>query len=323
MEYSVVIRTLGKGGEIYQKMLESLMNQTIQPSSILVYIAEGYPLPKETIGKEKYIFVKKGMVAQRALSYKEVHTEYILFLDDDVYLPANGVETLYNEMIRHHAQVIAPDVFANNKRSIRNKLTLSLLGREFCRVVGNRWSYKVLRTAGFSYNNHPEKSIYEAQSNSGPCFFCRKKDFLNMHFEEELWLDNCYYAFPEDQIMYYKMFLQGMKLLTIFHSGIVHMDARSTVAGSDKTEKLVFSEYRNKLIFWHRFIYSPEKNVLKKIWSILAISYFYGIQGIKFSVKGLLGNKRMQEFYKKGTRSGWDYIHSSEYRKLPAIIRKR
>ena len=83
INYTAVIRTLGIAGDKYQTLLDSLNKQTIQPSKILVYIAEGYSIPKETIGKEQYIYVKKGMVAQRALSYTEVETEYILFLDDD------------------------------------------------------------------------------------------------------------------------------------------------------------------------------------------------------------------------------------------------
>ena len=80
MEYTAVIRTLGKAGEKYQTLLDSLNKQTVPPVQILVYIAEGYAIPKETIGKERYIYVKKGMVAQRALRYDEVDTEYILFL---------------------------------------------------------------------------------------------------------------------------------------------------------------------------------------------------------------------------------------------------
>ena len=94
MEYIVVIRTLGTAGDKYQQLLDSLNKQTIQPSKILVYIAEGYYIPKETIGKEQYIYVKKGMVAQRALPYDEVDTEYILFLDDDLSFPENTVERM-------------------------------------------------------------------------------------------------------------------------------------------------------------------------------------------------------------------------------------
>ena len=97
-EYTAVIRTLGTAGEKYQQLLDSLQAQTIAPQAIIVYIAEGYPLPKETIGKERYIYVKKGMVAQRALPYDEVKTEWMLFLDDDVFLPPQAVETLYRQL---------------------------------------------------------------------------------------------------------------------------------------------------------------------------------------------------------------------------------
>ena len=58
MEYTVVIRTLGKAGEKYQTMLESLKVQTIPPKNIFVYKAEVYPIPKETIDEERYIYVK-------------------------------------------------------------------------------------------------------------------------------------------------------------------------------------------------------------------------------------------------------------------------
>ena len=106
MNYTAVIRTLGTAGEKYQILLDSLNRQTVQPSKILVYIAEGYAIPKETIGKEQYIYVKKGMVAQRALLYHEVDTEFILFLDDDLFLPDNFVEKMYSffEKNRHKAQ---------------------------------------------------------------------------------------------------------------------------------------------------------------------------------------------------------------------------
>ena len=55
MEYTAVIRTLGKAGEKFQTLLDSLVSQVIPPKEIIVYIAEGYPIPKETCGKEKYV----------------------------------------------------------------------------------------------------------------------------------------------------------------------------------------------------------------------------------------------------------------------------
>ena len=143
MEYTVVIRTLGTAGNYYQCTLNSLLEQTIKPRTIIVYIADGYQIPNETIGIEQYIYVKKGMVAQRALPYNEVNTEYMLFLDDDVYLPPTGVETLYNEMIEYNAQVISPCTFYNHKVSWKSKIVQSLMGKEVTRLLGDRWAYKV------------------------------------------------------------------------------------------------------------------------------------------------------------------------------------
>ena len=101
-EYSVVIRTLGKSGAMFQKTLASVASQTIPPSRIVVYLAEGYTKPNETLGIEDYVITPKGMVAQRALPYNEVDTEYILFLDDDVYLPPEAVSRLYNELTQNN-----------------------------------------------------------------------------------------------------------------------------------------------------------------------------------------------------------------------------
>ena len=95
MDYTVVIRTLGTAGEKYRIELDSLMSQTFPPEEIIVYIAEGYTIPDETCSKVQYVYVKKGMIAQRALPFDEVKTEWILFLDDDVYLPPTGVELLF------------------------------------------------------------------------------------------------------------------------------------------------------------------------------------------------------------------------------------
>lgn len=324
MKYTAVIRTLGKGGEYYQRTLDSLMKQTIRPAAIVVYIAEGYPIPKETVGMERYVYVKKGMVAQRALRYDEVETEYILFLDDDVYLPPNGVKTLYREMQENDAQVISPCVFPNHLGSWKSKLRLSVLGREVCRLWGQRWGYKVLWNGGFSYNNHPVKPVYESQTNAGPCFFCRKADFVSINYKDELWLDETPYAFPDDQVMYYKMYCNGLKILTSFDSGIIHLDASSTINNTtEKAMKVVYSEYRNKLIFWHRFLFSPERNFFVRTGKIIALLYTYGIQAVKYLLVYLTGNKKVACAFTTGICDGIAYCKSEEYRQLSKIKKNR
>lgn len=303
MNYTAVIRTLGTAGEKYQQLLDSLASQSVQPDEIIVYIAEGYQLPKETIGKERYVYVKKGMVAQRALRYDEVKTEYILFLDDDVYLPPAAVETLYKELNENDGDVISPCVFHNHKASAISKMIRTLTGKEECRLWGNRWAYKVLPTAGFSYLNNPTKAVYESQSNAGPCFFCKKEHFLKIHFEEELWLDNAPYALPEDQVMFYKMYLCGLKVLTSFDSGIVHLDAGSTTANTeDRIARLIYSEYRNKLIFWYKFIYKSANYC--KLVALLGIVYACVIQCAKYSFI----NKKYSKAFFKGLKDAIQYI---------------
>lgn len=309
MDYTVVIRTLGTAGKLYQRTLNSILEQSIKPQAVFIYIAEGYSIPIETIGIEQYIYVKKGMVAQRALMYNEVKTEFILFLDDDVYLPSNGVETLYNELHEHQAQVISPCVFYNHKVSWKSKIVQSLMGKEVTRLFGGRWAYKVLRTGGFSYYNNPVKPVYESTTNAGPCFFCKKEDFLKIHFEEDLWLDEAPYALPEDQVMYYKMHLCGLKVLTSFDSGIVHMDAGSTMQTSDeKVLKVIYSEFRNKTIFWYKYLYSQEKNLWMKGWCCICFGYMLAIQHVRSLMKLMKGKKAEVEAFRKGVKDGKDYI---------------
>ena len=320
MRYTAVIRTLGKAGACYQKTLDSIAQQTVRPEEIIVYLAESYEMPKETIGVERFIYVPKGMVAQRALPYNEVDTEYILFLDDDVYLPQDAVSCLYNELQQHNANVISPCTFPNHKQSAMSKVVKAITGKEIPLLNNNRWSYKVLRTTGFAYNNNPEKSVYESQTNAGPCFFCRKKDFLSISLEEELWLDKAFYALPEDQVMFYKMYKKGLKILTSFDSGIVHLDASTTMQNSpDRECRLVHSEYRNKLIFWHRFIYLPDHNLLSRFLSVLALSYALVIQFIKCIVYFLIGKGKTAKAFFDGINDAKRYLKSAEYKSLPLI----
>lgn len=316
MEYTAVIRTLGTAGEKYQILLNSLNRQTIQPSKILVYIAEGYVIPQETIGKEQYIYVKKGMVAQRALPYHEVDTEFILFLDDDVYLPETAVEQLYKYLTNYDADVISPDVFPNAERSFLGKCLMMISGRMLARKDDGKWGYKVMRNSGYSYNNHPQPGVYWAQTNAGPCFFCRKSDFLKIHFEEELWMDNLKYAQGDDQVMYYKMYLFGLKQLTWFYSGIKHLDAGSTIKNEEKEKILIYSDLRFKILFWHRFIYRPDKYFLSRLWCIICIGYTLGFT---LFISALKCNFYILKLKYRAIKEAIDFIKSEEYKSLPLI----
>lgn len=290
MQYTAVIRTLGTAGEKYQTLLNSLVAQTIQPSEIIVYIAEGYPIPKETVGVEQYIYVKKGMVAQRALRYDEVHTEWMLFLDDDVYLPADGVELLHKHAIANGADVVSPNTFENHKMGLKTKILNILLGQAVP-FKSNYWAYTMLRTGGFGYNNNPINDFYWSESNAGPCFLCKKSTFNSIEFEKELWLDKTPYALPEDQVMFYKMHLKGYKVATVFHTGIIHLDAGATVGNMpNRLEKVLYSEVKNQIIFWHKFIKPYNKGIMR-IWAWMCIAHYVCMRRIFALRHYLMGDK--------------------------------
>lgn len=315
MEYTAVIRTLGKAGEKYQTLLNSLISQTIPPKEIIVYIAEGYPMPAETVGRERYVYVKKGMVAQRALRYDEVDTEFMLCLDDDLFLPADFVQTMYDELRENDGNVISPDIFPNHERGWGQEILMLLSGRMMARKFPDSWGYKVLRTGGYSYRKNINKKVYLSQTNAGACFFCRKEDFLKVSFEDEMWLDSNRYPIGEDQVMYYKMFLFGLKVLTSYNSGIKHLDAGGNMT-KEKEKMLIYSDFRFKTIFWHRFIFRPEKNLLLKAWDCICIGYAFtfafivSLLKLRFDILAIKYNS---------IRDAARFLRSDEYKRLPAI----
>ena len=315
MKYTAVIRTLGTAGNKYQQLLDSLAAQTIRPAKIIVYIAEEYPHPKETIGIEEYVYVKKGMAAQRALRYDEVNTEYILFLDDDLAFPADFVSCMYEQLKLQKADIISPDIYPNAQRPFLSALMMFISGRMHARKDDGKWGYKVMRNSGYSYNRNPQKASYLSQTNAGACFFCKKTDFISIHFEEELWLDAVSYPLGEDQVMYYKMYLQGLKIITWYKCDIVHLDAGGNT-NPDKEKALIYSDFRFKTIFWHRFIYLPDKSVLKRLWDMICIGYAFAFTLIISLIKLEFDIFRIK---RSAMMDAIHFIKSKEYRNIPLI----
>lgn len=313
--YTAVVRTLGMAGNKYQQLLNSLDKQTVRPDKIIVYIAEGYDIPKETIGWEQYVYVKKGMVAQRALKYDEVNTEYILFLDDDLLFPEDTVERMFELLFMNEADVISPDIFSNASRSLFSEIIMTISGRMRARRNDHYWGYKVMRTAGYSYNSLPVKDIYWSQTNAGACFLCSKQNFVKIHFEDEVWMDDIDYALGDDQVMFYKMYLSGLKILTWYKHKFVHLDGGGNLK-PEKKKKLIYSDFRFKTIFWHRFIYLPDSLWISRLWSIFCFVYVVvvtlaiSIVKCEFSIFKLKLN---------AIHNAIIFVKSYDYKKIPFV----
>lgn len=315
MNYTVAIRTLGKAGEKYQRLLDSIQKQTIQPHKILIYIAEGYEIPKETIGIEQYIYVRKGMLAQRALAYDEVETDYILFLDDDLELEDNTVELMFANLLNYGLDVIAPDIFDNASRPIRNEIMMMFSGRMLPRYGSDNWGYKVLKSAGYSYKKKIRRDVYLSQTNAGAAFLCKKEEFLKINLKEESWLDEVSYALGDDQVIFYKMYKLGLKVGTWYNHTFKHLDGGQNMS-LEKEKKLIYSDFRFKTIFWHRFIFKPEKRLLVKFFSCLAILYTYTFTFLVSVIKGRFDIVKIKY---DAIKDGVKYLKSNEYKELPLI----
>lgn len=303
--YTAVIRTLGKAGTKYQVLLNSLINQTHKPSRIIVYLADGFDIPKETVNEEKIVFVPKGMVAQRALQYKEVDTEWMLFLDDDMSIEPNGVETIFTDTLLAGADVCAIDGFPHHKLSFRTKLGMMLMLGSLPRLRNRSKGYTIDCLGIEKYNPNPIKSYAWSTTNSGNAFLCKKSDFLKINFHEDLWLDEAPYAYPEDRVMFYKMHLAKLKILTHYKSGFTHLDAKSSL-NQDKYAKMMYSAGRNEIIF-NGLYFEPSLNLPQKIAFNIISAYKFTIQYLSFLFRQTKGDNVLP-CWMEGRKDGKNYL---------------
>lgn len=140
--YSVVIRTIGKGGENYKRLLESIKKQTLQPEHIFVVLPYDYALPPEQISTEEFVFTDKGMWNQRifGLKYADTHSNsrYYLVVDDDVEFGKDFVRKAMARMTENDIALLAPQsvkpdwqVPSPVKRFSLSNICNVLLGRRF------------------------------------------------------------------------------------------------------------------------------------------------------------------------------------------------
>ena len=316
-EYTIYIRTLGTAGEKYQALLNAIGKQTIRPQRVVVVIPYGYELPKERLGYEEFLRSDKGMITQRIAGVSECKTEYALFLDDDLDFGQDFVEILAQPLIEGCADVVFPIEKVTGYQSLVKDL-FSAITASAIPVVNSAYFTKVTRFGGFRYNKKPNNGFYKAETGQGTAFLCRTNVMQNIRFDEELWLQNTAYPLPEDQVMYYKMVKRGYHILATQNVLFAHLDAGGSSVG--RREKAVLAMACNKTIFWHRFIYLPDKNVFSRILSIFCYGY-YVITSIMLSILRALfkGNLTVVKCLLRGYSQGIVFLNSEEYKKLPKI----
>lgn len=317
MTYSVAIRTLGKNLEVLKCELASIAGQTLQPEKVMVYIAEGYERPAFQVGKEEYVWVKKGMVAQRALGYREIESEVILMLDDDVELAADSAERMLMAMHEHDVDCVAADTFKNQEMKWKQKVMAFVANWVYARY-DDGWAFKQGRDGAFSFNGNPLKNFCLTETFAGPCWMVKRNVLKSVHLEDELWLDRMGFSYGDDAVESYKLFLNGFKSGVLYDSGVKNLDAKTSSGIYHKNNKKFYTRSYGMFATWWRMIYTSRD----KRW--LSASLFGLKAWWQFNLHILLGivklNAQIPYNYIKGLKDGWHFVHSDEYKAIPPYI---
>lgn len=315
--YSVAIRTLGTSGEALRRELLSLHRQTVAPEKIIIYIARGYAKPDFRIGREEYVEVDKGMVAQRALQYNEISSDCIMCLDDDVELGDNSAEILLRQMNDTDADCIAVDTFANHKMSISGKFKAAIGNFIFPRF-NQRWAFKLHSNGSFSYINNPTKDVYPSQSAAGPAALWRKKSLLALRFEDELWLDKMGFAYGDDDLEFYKLHVNGGRLFVSFNCGVINLDSKSSSSEFHKDARHYYIRIMSNTIRWYRMQYEPRNGINRCLASLNFATKMLWLAGIHGALSVVtISHRPLTSFY-KGFADGLRFVKSYKYKGIPA-----
>ena len=317
LTYSIAIRTLGTAGEKFRAELESIVAQTIQPERVIVYIAAGYDRPGFTVGREEYVWVEKGMVAQRALRYDEIESDCILMLDDDVMLAPESAEKMLKSMVDNDAGCVGADVFQNHKMPLKKK-AFSAITNLVLPFHSKKWAFKVRCNGSFSYNDNPESRYYDSMSCGGPVQLWKKAVFKALYMGDETWLDGLGFSFAEDQLITFKAFVNGAKIGVLYDAGVTNLDAQSSSAGFKKSSEYIYTRTKASYMIWYRSIFRNGRDTaLSRI--ISATAFCLKSLWLAFVMIGAAVVKldwRFVSLYSKGLIHGRRAVRTDEFKKL-------
>lgn len=318
IDYSVIIRTTGKAGEKYRKLLRSIEALEPKPREVIVVLPEGYALPEDRLGWENFYFCPKGMVVQRLHGIAQCKTPYALICDDDVAFGPDFVRKLHEPLEEGRGGLsIAPLYSFLPQKGVRAVVD-AVLGGGVPTVFHRDRYCSVLRTTGYSYNRklNVNKKYYETQSAAWTCFYADVRSLRAIDFEvEQMWLDRHGYSALDDQAMFYKAWLRGVKTIVVSNAFYEHLDARTSTRES--REPVIFSRVFNRIVFWHRFIYSQESSLLGKTWARFCFSYYWAMNGIFTLLRRIpAGEKDIRTRARKEAKA---YLLSDAYRNLPPV----
>lgn len=315
----MAIRTLGTAGEKFRQELLSLHRQTVRPERILVYIAEGYARPTFSIGREEYVWVKKGMMAQRALPYSDITSDCILLLDDDVLLSPDSAARLLLALQHHHADCIGADTFQNHRMNLKGKVYAALTNWVLPHCSAT-WAFKMHRHGSFSYNHRPTRAFYLSQTSAGPAMLWRKSVFLRLRFQDELWIDRLGFAYGDDVLLSLKVYRNGYRLGVLYDSGITNLNAQtSSCQYRQDDNRMYIRTFASFAIWWRTCLQCCPSQPLSQ--ALTATCYL--LKSLWLLMVSALATPKIPHAvpqYLRGLTAAWHYVHSEEFRSLPPFV---
>lgn len=326
IDYSVAIRTTGKGGEKYQKLLDSLKIQTVLPNEILVVLPEGADLPGERLGTEKFIFAPRGMMTQRIFGVENARNEIVLCCDDDIEFDKDFVQKLLRPILDKSYDIVVGELLAFLPPKGKFKNISSILSLSAIPMGKGSGKYvRIIRSGGWKYYRFdPNVPRYlPTESAAGTMLMTTKTAWTRLRFKDELWAQHGALAPMEDQIMFYKAFLQGSRVAVVTDAHYIHNDSKNSLSNAEaKIQKSRYSGYNHR-VFWQRFIYDQQKNKAARIVSHYLYLHKY-LVGRAFMLATSIYKPERRSFLKemaKGEQAAKSFIKSDSYAGMKPIYR--
>lgn len=325
LAYSVVIRTTGKAGEKYQRLLNSIDALEPKPQEVIVVLPEGYDLPPERLGWETFYFCKKGMVTQRLYGIQVCRTPYALICDDDIAFGPDFVRQLAKPVVDGEYGISAGPLLELFPPRGMQSIFWALGAAAVPARNADAPYTAMLRSTGYVYNRNIDLEhtrIYEAQSYCWACFFADMEKLRSIRMEDELWLDHMGYSAHDDTVMFYKAWLRGVKTAIVSTATYQHLDGKTSTQGRPVQVKRAMGFTR--AVLWYRFFYEQARGP-EKVWCAVCIGYRTLFQSATDLVRCIAGKRPFAEVkaYVDGTIYALKWVKTEEYRNLPKLVEKR
>ena len=324
MGYSIAIRTLGRAGEKYQKLLDSIAKSKIQPDKVIVVLPKGAQLPEEKLGWEQFVFCEKSMIQQRIEALDYIDSDYTLFLDDDISFDDDFVEKLLKPLEENLYDCSTGPLFSFFPASTLGKVAGTLTASVSISLFSRDKYVKILRSGGWSYHTFDTfvERYYPTESFAWTCFMIKTDVMRRLKMQDEkIWLERFGYAAGDDRVMAYKLIKMGYTACIVSNALYDHNDAKTSTSAEEMVNtKPGFCMAFMHTVFWQRFIQDTEKSVVMRTINRLCFEYWNRTMLFYHMLKSLNpSHKPFRKAFVDGVKAGKEYIKTKEYIELPEI----